>query len=96
MTIVQPQSLIVLTTSVVRKIIQNKMITLNTEILNLVLKIKVDIEFSYSELIGECKTNDDCDTAHEFCQVSDHSCRSLSGQLYFPFLFRVSRESYYI
>ena len=56
----------------------------------------MDIEFSYSELIGECKTNDDCDTAHEFCQVSDHSCRSLSGQLYFPFLFRVSRESYYM
>ena len=79
------------------------MITLNTEILNLVLKINVDLEFSYSELIGECKTDDDCDTAHEFCQVigasyhsSDHSCRSFSGQLYFPFLFRVSRESYYM
>ena len=94
MTIVQHQSLIVLTTSVVRKIIQNKIITLNTEIL--ILKIKVDLEFSYSELIGECKQDHDCDTAHEFCHVSDHSCRSLSGQLYFPFLLRVSSESYYM
>ena len=47
---------------------------------------------SHTTIFLECETDHDCDIAHEYCDASDQSCHSFSGQLYFVSIFRVGSQ----